>query len=71
METAYWLLLVGTAGRFVAEALRAWVSAPALGWIIVLGALAQVAGLALYFWTMWPRIRSVGSHIREAKGERF
>jgi len=71
VETAYWLLLVGTAGRFVAEALRAWVSAPALGWIIVLGALAQVAGLALYFWTMWPRIRSVGSHIREAKGERF
>jgi len=30
-----------------------------------------VVGLVLYFWNMWPRIRPVGSHLREAKGERF
>jgi hypothetical protein len=33
--------------------------------------MAQIAGLALYFHTMWPRIRSVGSHLREEKGEKF
>lgn len=68
---AYWILLVATGGRFVAESARAWFSAPALGWIVVLGGLGQVAGLALYFWTMWPRIRPLGSQLREARGERF
>lgn len=68
---AYWVLLLATGGRFVAEAVRAWSTAPWLGWIVVLGGLGQIAGLAIYFWTMWPRIRPVGSQLREAAGERF
>lgn len=68
---AYWILVLSTGGRFVAEAGRAWWDAAPLPWIVVLGGLGQVVGLAVYFWTMWPRIRSVGSHMREAKGERF
>ncbi|MFW6039837.1 MAG: hypothetical protein ACOC9N_02035, partial [Gemmatimonadota bacterium] len=70
-ETAYWFLLVGTLGRFGAETARAWITAPPLGWIVVLGAVSQIVGLSVYFWTMWTRIRPVGSHIREAKGEKF
>lgn len=70
-EAAYWILLVATLGRFVAEAARAWVAAPALGWVVVAGGAGQILGLALYFWTMWGRIRPVGSHLREAQGERF
>jgi heme/copper-type cytochrome/quinol oxidase subunit 1 len=70
-EAAYWILLVATAGRFVAEASRAWTDAGWLGWVVVLGGLGQIVGLLLYFWTMWPRIRPVGSQIREASGERF
>ena len=50
---------------------RAWVDATPLAWVVVLGGLGQMVGLALYFWTMWTRIRPVGSHIREAKGEKF
>jgi heme/copper-type cytochrome/quinol oxidase subunit 1 len=68
---AYWILLLSTAGRFVAEAARSWSVEPLLGWIVVIGGLGQVAGLAVYFWTMWPRIRPVGSHLREARGEKF
>ncbi len=70
-EAAYWILLASTAGRFVTEAAGAWSDAAWLGWVVVLGGLGQVAGLGLYFWTMWTRIRPVGSHKREAKGERF
>ena len=70
-ELAYWLLLVGTVSRFVAEAARAGSVASVLGWIVVIGATGQVAGLAVYFWTMWTRIRPSGSQLREAKGERF
>jgi heme/copper-type cytochrome/quinol oxidase subunit 1 len=71
VEAAYWVLLVSTGMRFLAEAARAWSDAAALPWIIVLGGLGQIAGIALFFWTMWSRIRSVGSHIREARGEKF
>lgn len=68
---AYWILTASTGSRFVAEAARAWSEAAVLPWIIVVGGLGQVAGAAVYFWTMWPRIRPVGSHLREARGERF
>lgn len=70
-ETAYWILLIATGGRFLAEAARAWIDRPLLGWVVVIGGLWQIVGLGLYFWTMWTRIRPVGSHLREAQGERF
>lgn len=70
-EAAYWILFASTAGRFVAEAARAWVGSVWLGWIVVLGGLGQIVGLLFYFWTMWTRIRPVGSHLRESRGERF
>jgi len=38
---------------------------------VVIGGLAQFAGIALFFFAMWPRIRSAGSHSREAKAEKF
>jgi xanthine/uracil/vitamin C permease (AzgA family) len=38
---------------------------------VLLAGLAQVAGLALFFHTMWSRIRPVGSQAREQRGERF
>ncbi len=71
IELAYWILMPATAGRFFAEAARAWSTEPWLAWIVVLGGVGQAVGIGVYFWTMWTRIRPVGSHIREAKGERF
>ncbi len=71
VEAAYWILLAGTLGRFLGETARPWVSAPWLGWTIAVSGTLQAVGLLVYFWAMWPRIRPVGSHIREAGGERF
>ena len=68
---AYWLLTIGTAGRIASELARAYSTALWLRSTVVAGGLAQFAGIALFFFTMWPRIRSAGSHIREAKGEKF
>jgi len=68
---AYWLLTIGTAVRVASELARAYSAALWLRSIVVTGGLAQFAGIALFFFTMWPRIRSAGSHIREAKGEKF
>jgi heme/copper-type cytochrome/quinol oxidase subunit 1 len=71
VAASYWLLNLATALRFAAEASRAWLAAPVLPWLVVGGGLGQGLALALYFWTMWTRIRPVGSHLREARGERF
>lgn len=68
---AFWLLALGTAARVGGEVLHSWMSAGWLSWTIILGGVAQALGLAVYFFSMWPRIRPVGSHLREAKGERF
>ncbi len=71
IEASYWLLAASTLARFLAEAARSASGARWLAWTVVAGGIGQAVGLGLYFWTMWPRIRPVGSHLREAKGERF
>jgi len=70
-ELAYWFVVTGTAARVVGELLRPFSDAPALRWAVVASGFAQIAGIGLFFHTMWPRIRAVGSQAREAKGERF
>ena len=70
-EGAYWLVSIGTAGRVAGELARPATSAPALRWAILLCGAAQIGGIALFFVNMWPRIRPVGSQMREAKGEKF
>ncbi len=70
-EAAYWLVAGGTAARVLGELLRPAVGAGWLRWAVVLAGLAQIAGLATFFHTMWSRIRPVGSQAREARGERF
>ncbi len=70
-ETAYWLLTVGTSVRVIGELLRYTMVTPWLRGAIIGSGLLQIAGLAVFFHTMWSRIRAVGSQLREAKGERF
>jgi heme/copper-type cytochrome/quinol oxidase subunit 1 len=71
ISLAYWMLAPSTAGRFTAEVARSAVDARWLAWVVVAAGLGQAMGLLVYFWTMWSRIRPVGSALREARGERF
>lgn len=71
VAAAYWVLTAATALRIAAEVSRAWMHGGWQPWVIVGGGLGQAGGIGLYFWTMWSRIRPVGSHLREARGERF
>jgi len=71
VEASYWLLFLGTLGRFTGEVLRAWVAAGWVAWMVVAGGVAQAIGIGLFMWTMWSRIRAVGSRVREERGERF
>jgi hypothetical protein len=40
-------------------------------WLIVTSSFAQIAALVIFFYTMWLRVRGIGSREREARGERF
>ena len=71
IAAAYWILFLATLLRVAGEVARVWISAPWLRWAVVLSGAGQLVGLGVYFWSMWGRIRPVGSHLREAKGERF
>jgi len=71
VNIAYWLVTVGTVIRTAGELARASEDGVALRWLIVCSGLAQIGGLGLFFYTMWSRIRAVGSQSREASGERF
>lgn len=71
ISLSYWVLTASTGTRFVTESARAFSDARWLAIIVVLAGLGQAIGLAIYFYTMWTRIRPVGSQLREAKGERF
>jgi hypothetical protein len=55
----------------IGELVRPNVQARWLGIAIVIAGACQVVGIALFFFTMWSRIRPAGSATREAQGERF
>ncbi len=70
-SVAYWLVVTGTGARIAGELARqessaAWLRAATLG-----AGVLQVLGIAVFFYTMWSRIRPLGSQAREAQGERF
>ncbi len=68
----YWLMTIATALRFVSQVITSfyyyisWVSTA-----IVIFSSLQVVAMILFFYSMWGRIRAVGSQYREAKGEKF
>jgi len=71
IAAVYWCLTVGTGLRFAGEVLHTVTAGGWLAAIVVAGGAAQAFGLLMFGWTMWSRIRPIGSHIREARGERF
>jgi cbb3-type cytochrome oxidase subunit 1 len=68
---AYWILTIATGLRIVTETARVWSDALPLRLLVVASGVGQVIGLAWYFYSMWSRIRPVGSALREKAGERF
>ncbi len=73
---AYWILTAGTAGRVGGEVMRSSLFNMNMSFLwlrlaIVAAGFLQAIGIAVFFFTMWTRIRPVGSQAREAKGERF
>lgn len=61
-EAAWWCIAPGTGVRVLLEATLAAEVSPAMRATLVGAGVAQVVGLGLFFWTMWPRIRAGGAN---------
>lgn len=69
--TSYWMITSATALRFILQMMNAFLFSDWINYSITAASVFQVAAFILFFYSMWGRIRSVGSHLREAKGEKF
>ncbi|MEW6456921.1 MAG: cbb3-type cytochrome c oxidase subunit I [Acidobacteriota bacterium] len=67
----FWLMAISIIIRTISEILNSFLSSFVLSGLIILGSLGEATGIILFFYNMWTRIRPVGSHIREAEGEKF
>lgn len=69
---SYYLVTVSALVRFISQVYSSFVLPDeVVKFLLLISALGQVLGMIVFFVSMWGRIRSVGSHIREAKGEKF
>ncbi|MFA7288957.1 MAG: hypothetical protein WC055_08750 [Melioribacteraceae bacterium] len=67
----YWVMTIATGGRFISQVIMSFYYSDILNILIFCFSALQIIGMILFFYSIWGRIRSVGSHIREAKGEKF
>lgn len=67
----YWLLAGATALRFIFQITASFYYIHWVNIAIAIFSSIQVAAMILFFYSMWGRIRAVGSQYREAKGEKF
>lgn len=69
---AYYIITVSTVLRFISQIISSFlIASDLLKFFLTISAVGQVLGIIIFFISMWGRIRSVGSHIREAQGEKF
>src|ERR1035437_123121 len=67
----YWLMTIATGLRFVFQVIGSFYYIPWVNISIPIFSSLQVVALILFFYSIWGRIRPVGSQYREAKGEKF
>ena len=67
----YWFMTIGTSFRFIFQVTANFIYADWIHFLIAVCTIIQVIAISLFFYSMWGRIRPLGSHIREAKGEKF
>ena len=71
IRVVYWTITLATASRFIFQFITAYVEIRAVRWGITVASALQVAALILFFYSIWGRIRPLGSALREKEGEKF
>lgn len=71
IRATYYTMTASTAVRFLVECVMAYASYSVLTYLDLLSGFGQIVAMVLFFYSIWGRIRPIGSAIREAKGEKF
>jgi heme/copper-type cytochrome/quinol oxidase subunit 1 len=67
----YWLMTSSTLLRFIFQFIKGIHYSETFDYFIFITSALQVVSMILFFYSIWGRIRPVGSQIREARGEKF
>ncbi len=71
MRLLYWILTVATLSRFGAEIAAGYKTYQVFLKTGFWASILQVSVLAIIFFQLWDRVKSRGSHVREAAGQTF
>jgi heme/copper-type cytochrome/quinol oxidase subunit 1 len=71
VRASYWIYTSATISRFVAEIFQGYYVRGLADMIGFWSSAVQVLAVVTIIFSIWGRIRPVGSHIREQKGEKF
>jgi cbb3-type cytochrome oxidase subunit 1 len=71
IRAVYWIITIATAIRFIFQFITAYVEIREVRWGIAAASALQVFAMILFFYSMWGRIRPLGSALREKEGEKF
>lgn len=67
----YWMITLATSLRFISQVVLSFHYVQWIRVAVTISSTFQVIAMLLFFYSMWGRIRPVGSQYREAKGEKF
>ena len=71
IRITYWMMTIATALRFITQTIAGFIYIEWLNVAIAVTSSFQVLAIIIFFYSIWGRIRAVGSQYREAKGEKF
>ncbi len=69
--TTYWTMTTATALRYLSQVCDSFLYINWIGTLVSIFSFIQAAAIILFFYSIWGRIRPVGSKIREERGEKF
>jgi heme/copper-type cytochrome/quinol oxidase subunit 1 len=70
-EITFYVMFATISVRSLSEIASGFIVSPWTAWAVVTGSFGEILGIVLFFVNIWNRIKPIGSHIREAKGEKF
>lgn len=70
-EITFYIMFVSILLRSISEILYGFILHNGIRWWLEIGSIGELLGMILFFINIWNRIKPIGSHIREQKGEKF
>jgi|YelNatPaOPRAMG01_1025707.scaffolds.fasta_scaffold01170_9 heme/copper-type cytochrome/quinol oxidase subunit 1 len=70
-EVTFYVMVISIFLRTGAEIANGFIIRSWISWTIEIGSFGEILGIILFFVNIWERIKPIGSHVREAKGEKF